>query len=313
MNVIISSIHDSGGGIRVFELRAPAGQSLPAYQAGAHIDVTLGNGLVRQYSLCCIQPGPDNYRIAVKLDPQSRGGSSWLHRQTQVGDTIRIGTPRDAFGLAANADQHLLMAGGIGITPILSMAYALLQRGANFTLDYFVRDAASIAFAAELAALPLAAHVRIHVGLSPQQSATAIDAAMVAGVGNAHVYSCGPGPFMTTVAELGAARLGMAAVHQESFGASAAAVGDVAFVVRLKNGKEVMIAADRTVLSCLQEAGVTVPCSCEVGVCGSCQTSVLDGQPEHRDSFLSDAEKASNRCFMPCVSRARSSLLILDL
>jgi len=193
------------------------------------------------------------------------------------------------------------------------MAYALLQREEDFSLDYFVRDDAAIAFAAELAVPPLVAHVRIHSGLSPSQSAAVIETAIGAAVGNAHVYSCGPAPFMAAVATLGAARLGTTAVHQESFGASAASGGDTAFVVRLKSGREIAVAADRTALSCLQEAGVEVACSCEVGVCGSCQTAVLDGEPEHRDSFLSDAEKAANRHFMPCVSRARSRVLVLDL
>jgi vanillate O-demethylase ferredoxin subunit len=313
MNVIISSLHDSGAGIRVFQLQAPAGQSLPSYEAGAHIDVTLGNGLVRQYSLCCRQPSSQAYRIAVKQEPQSRGGSAWLHTQARLGDSLTISAPRQAFALAEQADHHVLFAGGIGITPILSMAYALLRRGEDFSLHYFVRDAAALAFSEEMKDPALAAHVRVQAGLNPLQTAAAINDALDIASGNVHVYTCGPASFMAAVAELGTARHGPAAVHFESFSAPLAVAGDQAFVLRLKDGREITVDADKTALACLQEAGVKLDCSCEVGVCGTCQTTVIEGFPDHRDSYLSATEKSANRCFMPCVSRARSSVLVIDL
>lgn len=316
MNVIISAIRDSGAGIRIFELRAADGASLPAYQAGAHIDVTLGNGLLRQYSLCCQQPSSQYYRIAVKAEPQSRGGSAWLHNQAGVGATLQIGAPRNAFALAdadEGANAHLLFAGGIGITPLLSMAYALLRAAASFHLHYFVRDQDSLAFREELRASPLAAHVTVHAGLSPQQTAAVIGTALQHAAAGTHAYTCGPAPFMATVQELASATIGAAQLHQESFSAPAAVAGDQAFVIRLRDQREIEIAADQTALAGLQAAGVAVDCSCEVGVCGTCQTRVLEGIPDHRDGFLSEAEKAGNLCFMPCVSRARTAVLVLDL
>src|SRR5450830_974920 len=258
MNVLISAIRNSGTAISIFELHTADGKALPAYQPGAHIDVTLGNGLVRQYSLCCDHPSPDRYRIAVKQEPQSRGGSAWLHAEAKEGDALQISAPRNAFSLAEAAGSHLLFAGGIGITPMLSMAYALLRDGADFHLHYFVRDDQSVAFRDELTGTSLAEHVSIHAGLSVDQTGAVIAAA-------------------------------------------------------LTDGKEIDVASGKTALACLQEAGIDVDCSCEVGVCGTCQTKVIEGIPDHRDGFLSEKEKASNLWFMPCVSRARTGVLVLDL
>jgi len=313
MNVIISAIRHSGAGIRIFELRACQGDTLPSYQAGAHIDVTLGNGLVRQYSLCCDQPSSQRYRIAVKQEPQSRGGSSWLHAEAEEGDTLQIGAPRNAFALAEAAGSHLLFAGGIGITPLLSMAYALLRSDAQFHLHYFVRDEESVAFRDELTGTPLASFVSIHASLTAEQTALAISSALENAAPDTHAYTCGPGPFMTAVVDLATARLGASQVHKESFSAPVADAGDKAFVLRLRDGREIEVAADRTALACLQEAGVEVDCSCEVGVCGTCQTGVIAGVPDHRDGFLNEQEKACNLWFMPCVSRGRTEVLVLDL
>ncbi|WP_050480099.1 PDR/VanB family oxidoreductase [Herbaspirillum rhizosphaerae] len=313
MNVIISAIRHSGAGIRIFELRACRGDSLPSYQAGAHIDVTLGNGLTRQYSLCCDRPSPECYRIAVKQEPQSRGGSAWLHADAKEGDMLQIGVPRNAFALSDAAGSHLLFAGGIGITPVLSMAYALLRDGGAFHLHYFVRDEESIAFRDELTASALASCVSIHAGLSPEQTASVISSALAHAAADTHAYTCGPGPFMAAVVELASARLGAAQVHKESFSAPVADAGDKAFVIRLRDRREIEVAADQTALACLQAAGVDVDCSCEVGVCGTCRTKVIEGVPDHRDGFLSEEEKASNVWFMPCVSRAWSGVLVLDL
>ena len=313
MNVIISAIRHSGAGIRIFELRACQDDALPSYQAGAHIDVTLGNGLVRQYSLCCNQPSPEHYRIAVKQEPQSRGGSAWLHTEAKEGDTLQISAPRNAFALAEASSSHLLFAGGIGITPVLSMAYALLRDGAEFHLHYFVRDEESVAFRDELSGTPLASFVSIHASLTAEQTALAVSSALENAASDTHAYTCGPGPFMTAVVDLAAARLGVSNVHKESFSTPVADAGDKAFVLRLKDGREIEVAADRTALACLQEAGVEVDCSCEVGVCGTCQTRVIAGVPDHRDEFLSEQEKACNLWFMPCVSRGRTGVLVLDL
>jgi vanillate O-demethylase ferredoxin subunit len=314
MEAVITSIVDAGD-VRIVELRAANGTPLPPYEAGAHVDVTLGNGVTRQYSLCCAAPCADSYRIAVKRDPQSRGGSAWLHAQAVVGGVLTIGAPRNAFLLKPAAGTYLLIAGGIGITPVLSMAYALQRAGLPFQLAYFARSADDLAFADELTTGPLADSVTLVCGRTPEENAARIadimDAVPVAG---ASVYTCGPAPFMDTVLTLGAARFGADAVHRESFSAPAASAGDQPFILRLvRAGRDVEVAAGSTALASLQEAGIDVDCSCEVGVCGTCRTAVIDGVPEHRDTVLSDAEKAANNCFMPCVSRSRTPVLCLDL
>ncbi|MGK5077285.1 PDR/VanB family oxidoreductase [Janthinobacterium sp. HLX7-2] len=316
MEVIIASIADSGG-VRVFELRAADRAPLAPYQAGAHIDVTLGNGMLRQYSLCCRHPG-DGYRIAVKREPDSRGGSEWLHTQARIGDVVRIGMPRNAFALTPDAQLHLLFAGGIGITPILAMAYELRRRGQPFRLAYFVRDENSIAFADELATAPLACEdVDICVGLSPQESAARIDALLGAvPASGTHVYVCGPAAFMQTVVTQAGTRVGAAAVHKESFSAAPAVGGaaEAPFVLRLaRSQRDIAVPAGSSALACLLDAGIEVDCSCEVGVCGTCRTTLLEGIPEHRDVVLSAQERQANNCFLPCVSRALTPVLTLDL
>ncbi|NRR31688.1 oxidoreductase [Oxalobacteraceae bacterium] len=314
MEAVITAITDSGE-IRVFELSPRDGAPLPAYQAGAHLDLTLGNGMQRQYSLCCAQPSPHSYRIAVKREPQSRGGSAWLHTEARVGTVLPIGAPRNAFALMPQARQHLLFAGGIGITPILSMAYELLRRGQPFELHYFVRDAAALAFAEELRAAPLARHVRLAVGLGAEAAAARIQTTLyTAQAEGTQVYVCGPPGFMDTVKTRAAARLGAAAVHAESFSAPAGGGDDQPFILRLlRSGRDITVPAGETALASLQAAGLDVECSCEVGVCGSCRLGVADGVPEHRDAVLSEQERNSNRCFMPCVSRSRTPVLQIDL
>lgn len=314
MKAIITSIEDCGD-VRIFELRAADDSALPPYEAGAHIDVTLGNGLTRQYSLCCRQPSSDRYRIAVKRDPNSRGGSQWLHQEAAEGHTLTLGQPRNAFSLRPSTGMHLLFAGGIGVTPLLSMAYALQRAGQPFQLAYFVRSEGDNAFVDELENGPLAGQVVVVAGLTPQDNAARIEAMMrAAPPSETTVYTCGPAPFMDAVITLGAACFGAGSVHKESFGAPSQAAEEASFTLRLvRSGRDIEVPAGSSALACLHEAGIAIDCSCEVGVCGTCRTVVLDGQPEHLDSVLSDAEKRANDCFMPCVSRSRTPVLYLDL
>lgn len=313
MDVIIEAIQDSGG-VRVFRLAAADGAPLPAYEAGAHVDVTLGNGMVRQYSLCCSAPSA-TYRLAVKREAQSRGGSAWLHDVAGVGTPLTLGRPRNAFALAVAAEHYLLFAGGIGITPILSMAYELMRRGASFSLAYYVRECRDIAFAAELRTGPLAAHASVHAGLGAEQVGADVASVIAAApdVGT-QVYVCGPAAFMATVTAAGEARFGLGSVRQESFGAAPGTQGDAPFILTLARSKrELTVPAGRSALACLQDAGFDIDCSCEVGVCGTCRTAVLGGVPDHLDAVLSPQERQANDCFMPCVSRSRTASLVLDL
>jgi vanillate O-demethylase ferredoxin subunit len=276
------------------------------------LDVTLPGRITRQYSLCCTAPSPQRYRIAVKREPQSRGGSSWLHDVAAAGSQVDIGVPRNAFALVAQAPMHLLFAGGIGITPVLSMAFALARRGVPFRLAVFARTAALVPFAGELEAAPLGPFASLHCALNAVATGDRIDALLAAAPEGTHVYACGPAPFMAAVTERAAARFGTGAVHTESFGAALPADGDRPFVLRLlRSGREIAVPAGRSALACLQEAGIDIDSSCEVGVCGTCLTRVREGEVDHRDNYLTTAERAG--CFLPCVSRAATPVLAIDL
>ncbi|GGY37843.1 PDR/VanB family oxidoreductase [Pseudoduganella albidiflava] len=312
MKAVIRSIVHATPEVRILELAAADGGALPSYEPGAHLDVTLPGGITRQYSLCCAVPSPERYRIAVKREPESRGGSSWLHDVAAEGAQIEIGTPRNAFALVDEAPSHLLFAGGIGITPVLSMAHALARRAVPFRLAVFARAAGLVPFADELEGPELRPFSSVHCALGPEETGERIDALLAAAPDGTHVYACGPAAFMDAVTTRAVARFGADAVHTESFGAPAPAAGDRPFVLRLlQSGREVAVPADRSALACLQDAGVDIESSCEVGVCGTCLTRVRGGEADHRDSYLTTAERAG--CFLPCVSRARTLVLEIDL
>jgi vanillate O-demethylase ferredoxin subunit len=314
IEVRIIDVSAAADDIRVFRLARTDGAALPAYAPGSHIDVHLPSGRVRQYSLCGADASAPEYRIAVKREPASRGGSAWLHSAAQVGTRMRIGTPRNAFALSDTADQHLLIAGGIGVTPILSMAYALATSQKRYTLAYFARSDASVVFRTEFGRLPLADHARIHVGLSPAATRECIAGLLSAALPNTHLYVCGPPAFMEMTVGLARDMLGEPFVHQESFGPAVPVAGDEReFSVRLEGRSgAIPVPPGKTVLASLREAGFDLPSSCEVGVCGTCMMRVLAGEPDHRDTYLTDDERAAGTCFLPCVSRSNSSVLVLD-
>ncbi|MBB3219547.1 PDR/VanB family oxidoreductase [Pseudoduganella umbonata] len=312
MKAVIRNIVNATAEVKILELAAADGSALPPYEPGAHLDVTLPNGITRQYSLCCATPSPQRYRIAVKREPQSRGGSAWLHDAATEGTHVEIGAPRNAFSLVPGAAAHLLFAGGIGITPVLSMAHALARRGLPFRLAVFARAAELVPFADELESPPLGPSCSVHCALGPDDTGLKIDALLAAAADGTHVYACGPAAFMDAVTARAVARFGPDAVHTESFGAAAPAAGDRPFVLRLvQSAREIAVPADRTALACLQEAGIDIDSSCEVGVCGTCLTRVRDGEADHRDSYLTTAERAG--CFLPCVSRAVTPVLEIEL
>ncbi|WP_085315405.1 PDR/VanB family oxidoreductase [Derxia lacustris] len=299
-----------------FELLPAAGASLPPFEAGAHIDVHLPNGLVRQYSLCNPPGETHRYLIGVLRDPASRGGSQALHELVAEGATLTIGAPRNHFPLAAGAARSLLLAGGIGVTPILAMAEALTQRGADFRMHYFGRSLERMAFRERIAAAPFAARVALHADDGPPEQRADLAELLAGPDAGTHLYVCGPRGFMDAV--LGTARAAgwpEDRLHYEFFGAEVAAqAGDRAFEVELaRSGRVVTVPADRTVAQALGAAGIEVMLSCEQGVCGTCLTRVLAGEPDHRDLYLTDEEHAMNDQFTPCCSRARSARLVIDL
>lgn len=297
--------------IIALELRAPNGAALPPFTAGAHIDVTLPGGYIRQYSLLNDPAERHRYQIAILRDPKSRGGSVSAHEHITEGLSLSIGAPRNLFPLA-DTGSALLFAGGIGITPLLAMAHQLHRADRPFTLHYGARTAAALAFRDELASSPFAVQFHTDDG-DPAQKLNAV-AVLAAAAPDAQAYVCGPAGFIAHI-QASAAAAGWAPerVRFESFAAAAPVPGG-AFILRLaKRGIEIPVAREQTALDALHVAGIEIPISCEQGICGTCLTPVLEGEPEHRDSFLTKAERARNTCFLPCVSRAKTPVLVLDL
>lgn len=300
-------------GIFSYELARPDGAPLPAFSAGSHIDVHLPGGLVRQYSLSNDDQETHRYRIAVLRDPASRGGSIALHDQVRAGDALTISAPRNHFPLVTSP-HSLLLAGGIGITPLLCMAQRLVATGRDFSLHYCTRSLSRTAFRDSVAGFGERAHLHLDDGDAAQK--LDLPAVLAAAPAGSHLYICGPGGFIDYVVQTArAAGWSDDRVHLEYFGAAPQdTTGDRAFEVRLAStGKTYTIPADQTVVAALQAQGVDMLVSCEQGVCGTCLTSVLEGQCDHRDMYLTDDEKARHDQFLPCCSRAKSPLLVLDL
>jgi vanillate monooxygenase ferredoxin subunit len=299
-----------------FELVSPNGCELPAFDAGAHIDVHVPSGPVRQYSLCNSPDERYRYQIAVLRDDQSRGGSAGMHEAVCEGDEIRVSAPRNHFPLAQGNVKHLLLAGGIGLTPLLCMAEHLGRAGASFEMHYCARSRMRAAFLERIAGSPWAGHVQYHFDDGDDAQRLDFYVLLAQPQADTHLYVCGPQGFMNAVLDT-ARTMGWPdhQLHYEFFaGAPIRSANDGAFEVRLaRSGRIVPIPAQRTVIQALADAGVDVPVSCEQGICGTCITRVIDGKPDHRDLYLSPEEQARNDQFLPCCSRAKSRMLVLDL
>jgi vanillate O-demethylase ferredoxin subunit len=315
IDVIVTAKRREAEAIYSFELAAVAPHNLPPFSAGAHIDVQVGDGPVRQYSLCNQTEQRDRYLIAVLQDPASRGGSKALHEQVQTGSQLRISAPRNLFPLVHDAQYSVLFAAGIGITPILCMAERLALSGAAFELHYCAHSEPRAAFVQRLRESPFAD--RVHLHFSQGEAAKRFDPrpALAQVSSQRHVYVCGPNSFMDAV--LDSARSSgwnEANLHREYFAAAPITEAGGAFEVQLaSSGQCLQIPADRSVAEVLLEAGIDIPLSCEAGICGTCLTRVLEGEPKHHDHFLTAAEHARNDQFTPCCSRAKSPRLVLDL
>ncbi|SEB22429.1 PDR/VanB family oxidoreductase [Variovorax sp. YR216] len=306
---------EEADGICSFELVPQDDNQLPAFSAGSHIDVHVAPGLIRQYSLSNDPAERHRYRIAVLREIASRGGSAGMHERVRPGDLLRVSSPRNHFALA-EAPRSLLLAGGIGVTPILAMARSLHAQGRPFEMHYCGRSASRMAFLDEIAQAGFASSVVIHADDVPEQKFDA-QAVLANRSEGTRLYVCGPTGFMDHVLET-ARRLGWPdeQLHREYFAGVGAAplATDSSFEVRIAStGLSCQVPAGKTVIEVLAAHGVEVPTSCEAGVCGTCLTRVLQGTPDHRDTFLTDAERAANDQFTPCCSRALSPLLVLDL
>ncbi len=316
IEVLVTARNDQAQDICSFELARIDGAPLPAFTAGAHIDVHLPGGLIRQYSLCNPPWENQSYLIGVLKDPASRGGSKAMHEQMQVGQTLLISEPRNLFPLSEDAQRSLLFAGGIGITPILGMAERLHRLGADFQLHYCARSIERAAFVERLQAAPFAERVQLHFDDGPAAQHLDATALLANPDPGTHLYVCGPGGFMAHVLDTAKAQ-GWAdeRAHREYFAAAPIDhANDGSFAVQINSsGQIIQIPANQSVAEALEAFGILIPLSCEQGICGTCLTGVLAGEPEHRDLFLTEAEQALNDQFTPCCSRAKSPLLVLDL
>ncbi len=304
-------------GICSFDLvAADEGTCLPAFTPGAHIDVHVPGGGVRQYSLCNDGTEPGLYRIGVLKAEAGRGGSRAMHEQVTTGSVLHIGAPRNLFPLHEASPHSLLLAGGIGITPIFCMAQALWRENRSFELHYAARSKERAAFTDALQSQPLVRHVHWHFDNDAGSTPLDIGALLRRQAADTHLYVCGPRGFMDAVLQTARGQAwAEARLHHECFQADAAPLdGDAHFEVRLaRSRKTVQVAAHQTLAAALRDAGVDVPVSCEQGICGTCVTPVLDGIPEHRDSYLMPEKRATNTCFTPCCSRSHTPFLTLDL
>ncbi|MBO9646631.1 MAG: oxidoreductase [Pseudacidovorax sp.] len=302
-------------GIVALELVSADGRPLPGFGAGSHIDVNLPNGLVRQYSLCNSAAERHRYRIAVLREPTSRGGSAAVHDLVKEGDVLTISAPRNHFALH-DAPRSLLLAGGIGVTPILCMAQRLATWGADFEMHYCTRSPARTAFREEIAASAFADRVHLHHDDGPEAQKLRVAELLKTPEPGTQIYVCGPGGFIDHVVNTAKANGWPAQqIHLEYFAAAAQDTsGDQPFEVKLtSSGQTYRIPKDQTIVQALRAEGVEIMVSCEQGVCGTCITRVLEGVPDHRDCYLTDDERAANDQFTPCCSRSKTPLLVLDL
>ena len=314
IEVQLSEIETVARDTNVYTFVRPDGGALPPYKPGAHLDIHLPNGLVRQFSLLNPADNPDKYVVGIKLDAASRGGSRYIFDQLRVGHSLKISAPRNNFPLVEDAEHVVLFAGGIGITPIWCMAQQLTAQKRSWQLNYSCRSRADMAFVETLEQL---GPERVHLHFDDEAGGKFLDiaAAVAAAPANAHFYCCGPNPMLKAFEAAAAARP-RPQVHVEYFTPKEeAAEGTLGgFWVELaRSGEEYYIPEGQKILEVLYQAGVDVDYSCELGICGECVTRVISGIPVHHDSVLSEEEQATNEKVMICCCGSKSERLVLDM
>ena len=308
----VQSVTYAARDIHRVELVRPEGGALPDVTPGSHIDLHLGNGITRSYSLVHSSAQPNAYIVGVKRDPQSRGGSRYVHEQLRVGTTLPVSAPRNHFPLLETAAHTVLIAGGIGITPIWCMAQRLEAIGASWEIWYSARSREDMAFVPQLSALGDKVHLHFDDAAGGVLDLAAIIGAAAEGT---HFYCCGPGPMLDAY-EATAAGAGKPAesVHLERFAAQQAAAVEGGFVISLaRTGRDLTVPPGASVLKGLLDNGIAVDSSCQEGICGCCEVNVLEGEVDHRDEVLTEKEKAAHKSMMVCCSGAKSARLVLDL
>ncbi len=310
----VRSIRYEAESIHAFELVDPSSEPLPEVSAGAHVDVHLSGQLIRSYSLAGDPQNRRSWTLGVLREASSRGGPKAMHDQVKVGQLLTVSLPRNAFGLADGARHSILLAGGIGITPLKAMAHTLRTQNASFELHYCARTTEHAAFKEELQALVPSGQLNFHHDNGDLSQGLDIAALLKRPAPGAHVYFCGPAGFMKSCTE-GTAHWTSGTVHSEHFKAPEPKVSEApagSFQVSLaRTGITLQVGPEQTIVRAIELAGHRVPTSCLSGLCGACKTTYLEGDVEHNDYILSDEEKS--RCMTVCVSRSRGPLLVLDL
>jgi vanillate O-demethylase ferredoxin subunit len=311
IEVVVTDIVQETPTVKSLQLSRRDGTPLGSYLPGAHIDIVGPTAVTRQYSLCSRPDAEDGFVVAVKREQNSRGGSVALH-DVKVGDTLKISAPRNLLHIAPDGAHHVLVAAGIGITPMLSMARYMDVHAISFELHYFARTEADAAF------LPLLLErcpekLHAHLGVAREDQESLLVGALHAVPPSTHVYICGPDGFMSKMTEIATRYVPAGSVHVENFRAATQpdTADDSAFDVEL-DGRTYHVPAGRSIVEVLEENGCEVDTSCQEGICGTCIMAVLEGDPEHRDNVLTAAERASGDVIAVCVSRANGTRLVLD-
>ena len=309
LDVVVTARTRSADRVELFEFAAPDGRPLPRWQPGAHVDVALPGGEVRQYSLCG-DPDAPTWRIGVLRETDGRGGSAWLHDSLVVGDAVRLAGPRNHFEFEPRrGTSYVFVAGGIGVTPISAMARAAARAGVEYVIHYAGRSRASLALLDELFELH---GDRLHVHAADEGDRLDVDALFAGMAAFTTTYCCGPERLVSAVEAAGAGR--QVVVERFEPKEVGEPVRHESFEVELAaSGLTVTVPPDRSVLDVVEEAGVLVLSSCREGTCGTCETPVLEGEVDHRDSILTPDEQAAGDRMFPCVSRAACPRLVLDL
>ncbi|WP_176445603.1 PDR/VanB family oxidoreductase [Blastococcus mobilis] len=310
--MVVREVRQEAEHVVSFALARRDGQPLPEWEPGAHVDVLIAGDLVRQYSLCST-PSEPTWRIAVLREQNSRGGSTWLHDRVREGDIILVAAPRNNFSLDLSGERFLFVAGGIGITPLLPMVAAAESAGKDWSLLYLGISGRSMAFTEALRAYT----PKVVLHRDADSGVIDLEATLDRlGAPGATIYACGPAGLLAAV-ESYAGRRENCCVVLERFTADPDSVavpqGDHAFVVETSDGREVKVGADESILDALHRSGIPALSSCREGICGTCETRVVQGIPDHRDQLLSEEERQSGEVMMICVSRCLGDRLVLDV
>lgn len=312
-DVVVKNRHVEGGNIAVMEFESATSATLPKVEAGAHIDVHLPNGMVRQYSLCQNPNDEGKFRLGILRDPESRGGSVSAFDEIKDGMQIQVSEPKNLFPLL-KAKHSVLIGGGIGITPLITMAYQLAHEGESFELHYCGANPEHCAFVDEIKNGELAKYTTFHFKSEGASHRAFFESAIKDIDLESHIYTCGPVGFMDWVINLATTHdFPEQQIHKEYFQVETDTSGDSFEVVAERSGKIIMVEAGETILQALAKEGIDIEMSCEQGVCGTCMCDVIEGEPDHRDVYFTDEEKASNEQILVCCSRSKTPRLVLDI